>query len=62
MVEVIKTGSYEFSGDGWAKISEEAKDLVTKLMNKNVKSRFSPSEALAHPWIINVNKKLRKCF
>lgn len=51
---MIKVGKYEFHDNPWKKISANAKELVTKLMNVNYKERFSPSQALAHAWILNV--------
>ena len=35
----------EFKG-----ISESAKDLIQKLLNKNIKERYSCINALSHPW------------
>jgi calcium-dependent protein kinase len=34
----------------WARISEEAKDLVTRLLRKSPTSRITFQEALHHPW------------
>lgn len=36
----------------WAGVSKECKDLVTKLLEKNPKSRPTANQALSHPWII----------
>jgi len=33
------------------KISDEAKDLLTKLLDKNPSQRISCETALNHPWI-----------
>ena len=35
----------------WGKISNEAKNLVRKMMEFNVDKRISASEALNNPWI-----------
>ena len=47
----VKRGNWEFRGHNWADISPEAKDLVSKLMTKNVNERLTAVGALAHPWI-----------
>jgi len=47
----VKRGQWEFRGQVWESISAEAKDLVTKLMTKNVNDRLTAVDALAHPWI-----------
>lgn len=36
----------------WNSISDEAKDLVRQLINKNVDERPSAEQALQHPWIL----------
>lgn len=40
-------------------IDESAKDLVKKLMEKNVEKRLSAVDALAHPWL---QQKVRKQY
>lgn len=44
-------GEFEFRSDIWDEISYEAKDLITKLMEVDVKKRLSAVDALAHDWI-----------
>ena len=34
----------------WADITDEAKDLVDKLLDKDPKTRPNITEALSHPW------------
>ena len=41
---------FEFPEEEWNGISDEAKDLVKKLMTKWPKRRPSAEEALQHPW------------
>ena len=40
----------KFDPKEWSTISEEAKDLITKMLDRNVATRITASEALAHPW------------
>ena len=35
----------------WSKVSAEAKDLIRCLLNPDPKIRFTPAQALAHPWV-----------
>ena len=52
IINKVKKGSWEFRGMIWNQISEEAKDLVRQLINKNVNERPSAEQALQHPWIL----------
>jgi len=48
----VERGAWSFGQIGpWSKISAEAKDLVTKLMEMDVDRRLSAIDALEHPWI-----------
>ena len=49
--EVVKKGELEFEEPIWKTISEPAKDLIRKLLNKNIKERYSAKQALLHPWV-----------
>lgn len=40
----------EYPEKYWDKISEKAKDLVSKMMQKDPKDRITAEEALQHPW------------
>ncbi|CAL5066972.1 unnamed protein product [Urochloa decumbens] len=48
--QVLK-GELDFSSDPWPSISESAKDLVRKMLNRNPKKRLTAHEALCHPWV-----------
>ena len=39
-----------FDDSAWNVLSHSAKDLVTKLLNKDPRTRITAAEALAHPW------------
>jgi len=41
---------YDF-GEGWDAISDQAKDLVRKLLVKDPKKRLTATGVLSHPWI-----------
>jgi len=46
----VQTGKYSLDPAYWRGISEEAKDLVRKMMEVDVKKRLTASQALQHPW------------
>ena len=41
-----------YDGKEWEGISEEAKDFVAQLLDRDYNSRMSAEQALAHPWIV----------
>ena len=45
----IKAAQYSLQSEGWESVSEEAKDLVRKLLELNPQVRFTPDQALSHP-------------
>jgi calcium-dependent protein kinase len=53
----IKTGKYVFPEEEWDNISDEAKDLISKMLDFNPTSRYSASECLNHKWLTDNTKK-----
>jgi len=49
----IKKGNFQFVSPYWDTISDEAKDLVSNLLNTDPKKRFGAKEVLAHTWLKN---------
>lgn len=49
-LRLILSGKYAFHKAYWCFISEEAKDLVKKLLVVDPNQRLSAQEALKHPW------------
>ncbi|KAJ8891112.1 hypothetical protein PR048_010622 [Dryococelus australis] len=47
----IQDGSYDFPEQDWAHISDEAKDLIGRLLVKDARLRLSAESVLAHPWL-----------
>lgn len=47
----IVTGKYEFEEESWAHVSEEAKDLVRKLLVTDPSERLTSREAMESPWM-----------
>jgi len=50
IIHRIKIGKYNKKNSRFAEHSEEAKDLVYKLLEMNTEKRYSAKEALNHPW------------
>jgi len=52
LFRAIVVGKYEFPSDcGWDDVSDEAKDLISKLLVTDPDKRMTAKEALEHPWI-----------
>ena len=55
------SGCYEMNEDEWEDVSEEAKDLVAKLLAYFPDDRISGHDAIKHPWIAeNTNRIIGK--
>jgi serine/threonine protein kinase len=54
----IRSGVYEFHPKYWDKISEEAKDLIRRLLVINPLERYTVEQTLSHPWIHADSKQL----
>nr|CAB3453642.1 unnamed protein product [Digitaria exilis] len=50
--ESIKTVELDFSGSHWASISGLGKDLIGRMLNRDVSSRITADEVLSHPWVL----------
>jgi len=51
LYEQIKAGNYEFPSPEWDTVTNEAKDLIRKLLKTNQLERITATDALRHPWI-----------
>ncbi|CDR93936.1 calcium-dependent protein kinase, putative [Babesia bigemina] len=47
----IKRGPLKFEGARWSQVSDQAKEFITYLLNRNGTERASAYEALNHPWL-----------
>lgn len=45
-------GEFHFRHEAFASVSEECKDLIRNLLNKDVIKRFSADQAISHKWIV----------
>jgi serine/threonine protein kinase len=55
LFEYIKNAKYEFASPYWDHVSEEAKDLIQKLLVVEPSKRLSCEEILKHPWLNKCN-------
>jgi len=44
LFEIIKKGTYDFGAPAWSEISEEAKDLIRKILVINPENRIGAEE------------------
>jgi calcium-dependent protein kinase len=56
ILKSVQKGKFDFPKDEWSSISEDAKELVKKMLTFNRSERFSAEECLAH----KLFKKIRK--
>ena len=41
----------KFNSSVWNDVTDEAKDLISKMLDRNVKKRITAADALKHPWM-----------
>lgn len=51
----------KFEDEIWITISEDAKDFISRCLDKDAQKRASAAEVLTHPWFMNVRKSIREC-
>ena len=56
----IKSGSYAFHEEYWGHVSEDAKDLIRRMLTLNPDERITAHEALRHQWIMSTDEELAK--
>lgn len=64
LFEIIKKGVLTTSSNEWCLISEQAKDLIIKMLNREHLARYSADQCLDHEWMslnIRRNSKLFFC-
>ncbi|GAA6106663.1 serine/threonine-protein kinase H1-like [Tachysurus ichikawai] len=65
LFKAILGGSYNFHGQPWNSISNQAKDFIERLLSVNPEQRMTAEQALKHPWLLNMaacssNKNLHR--
>ncbi|OAY68307.1 Calcium-dependent protein kinase 2 [Ananas comosus] len=49
--EQVLKGELDFSSEPWPSISESAKDLVRRMLVRDLRKRLTAHEVLCHPWV-----------
>jgi len=52
LFDMITNCQYDFPSPHFDNVSESAKDLITKILVADPKSRYNAEQILAHPWIV----------
>ena len=52
LFKAILNCEYEFPSPYWDNISDDAKDLIRRILVKDPKDRLNAEEILQHPWIM----------
>jgi len=55
ITEQVKIGQYNMKGGIWDVLSNDAKDLIRKMLTYNYKNRISAKEAISHVWFKNAS-------
>jgi len=51
VLQKVRLGKYDLTGEEWQSVSEDAKDLIRMLMHMIPRARLSARQALKHVWI-----------
>eukprot|EP00903_Cladosiphon_okamuranus_P010945 g10337.t1 len=54
----IKAGNFKFHPEYWQSISNEAKDLIRRLLTVDPKRRLTAAQAVTHPWLLSKDADL----
>ena len=52
----VQKGTFKFPKEEWDSVSEEAKDLIKKMLTFEPSERISALEVLQHPWFMKFNE------
>jgi calcium-dependent protein kinase len=53
----IKTGKFVYPEEEWDNISDEAKDLISKMLEFNPSTRYAAGDCLNHKWLTDNTKR-----
>lgn len=49
----IKAGNFKFHSEYWCSVSNDAKDLIRRLLTVDPKKRLTAAQAVTHPWLFS---------
>lgn len=58
--ELIVKSSVDLNVKEFRKVTNNAKDFISKALNKKIKARYSAADLLNHPWLVDVGTKQMK--
>ena len=56
----IEVGEYSFPSPYWDEVSDDAKDLISRLLDLDSERRFTSAQALDHPWVKVRNNRTQR--
>lgn len=59
ILKAVADGQYSLEGPFWRKISAEAKDLISKLLEMDVNARWTAAQALEHSWFKDKEEEVK---
>jgi calcium-dependent protein kinase len=57
IIESVTHGRYSLGAGLWSNVSSSAKDLISKLLQRNPDKRLTARQALDHEWIVNASRE-----
>ncbi|CAM9885186.1 unnamed protein product [Ectocarpus sp. 6 AP-2014] len=60
LYQKIKKGKVSFHPQYWSTVSDEAKDLIKKMLTLDKDKRITAEQALEHPWVVGDAAELEK--
>jgi len=51
ITQAVATANLEFPIEDWFEVSEDAKNLIERMLNKKLSWRLTAKEALNHQWV-----------
>ncbi|KAF5746781.1 serine/threonine-protein kinase PEPKR2-like [Tripterygium wilfordii] len=58
--EAIKNAKLDFNSGGWELISKPARDLIGRMLTRDVTARITAEEVLRHPWVLFYTERTLK--
>jgi len=58
LIKANELAKVDFPDSEWKKISPEAKDLVSRMLQVNPRERITAEAAVEHPWILKLQQKI----
>ena len=51
IMDNVQNGKFNFNNKVWSNVSQDAKDLINSLLERDVSKRLSAEQALSHKWM-----------